>query len=111
MPKRISGSASVHCSSAWHMMAAFMVRCRRSTRPLAEGWWGVILQGWMPHIFARLWRRCDLNWRPWSVGMVFGQSKRTIQPASRARDTVSAVMSGMGKASGQLVKRSIAVTQ
>ena len=38
-----------------------------------------------------------------------GYPKRAIQPESRARDT--AVMSGMGKASGQRVKRSTAVRQ
>ena len=40
MSRRTSGRASVHCSSAWHMMAAFSVRCSHSTRPLAAGWWG-----------------------------------------------------------------------
>jgi hypothetical protein len=43
--------------------------------------------------------------------MVCGQPKRDIQPVSRARATVSAVMSGMGMASGQRVKRSTAVRQ
>jgi len=41
----------------------------------------------MPHIFARLWNRCDLNWHPWSVVMVRGQQKLDIQPERRARDT------------------------
>jgi len=65
----------------------------------------------MPHIFARLWNRCDSNCRPWFVVMVCGQPKRDIQPDRRARDTVSAVMSGIGKASGQHVKQSVAVRQ
>jgi hypothetical protein len=34
---RTRGSASVHCWSAWHMMAAFSVRWKRSTSPLAGG--------------------------------------------------------------------------
>jgi hypothetical protein len=29
---RTMGNASVHSSSAWHMMSVFSVRCRRSTR-------------------------------------------------------------------------------
>jgi hypothetical protein len=32
IPRRTSGSASVHCWSSWHMMAAFNVRWKRSTR-------------------------------------------------------------------------------
>jgi hypothetical protein len=39
---------------------------------------------------------------------VCGQPKRDIQP-DKARATVSAVISGMGMASGHLVKRSTAV--
>jgi len=42
---RTSGRASVHFSSTWNMMAAFSVRCRRSTRPLAAGWWGSSCRG------------------------------------------------------------------
>ena len=111
MPRRTSGRASVHFSSAWHMMAAFSVWCRRSTRPLAAGWWGVVLQRWIPHIFAWLWKSWDSNWRPWSAVIVCGQPKWDIHPENRARDTVSAVMSGMGKASGQHVKQSTVVRQ
>jgi hypothetical protein len=37
MPRRTRGSASVQCWSAWHMMAAFRVRWKRSTSPLAAG--------------------------------------------------------------------------
>ena len=36
MPRTI-GNASVHCSSAWHMMSAFSVQCRGSTRSLEAG--------------------------------------------------------------------------
>jgi hypothetical protein len=43
--------------------------------------------------------------------MVCGQPKRDMQPVIRARATVSAVMSGMGMASGHRVKRSTAVRQ
>jgi hypothetical protein len=38
MPSRKIGSASVHRCSAWHMIAAFSVRWKRSTRPFAAGW-------------------------------------------------------------------------
>jgi hypothetical protein len=34
----IRGNASVHCWSLWHMMAAFSVRLKRSTSPLAARW-------------------------------------------------------------------------
>ena len=91
-------------------MAAFSVRCRHSMRPLAVGWWGVILQRWIPHIFARLWKT-DSNWRPWLVMIVCGQPKRDIHPERRAHAAISAVMSGIGKASGQRVKSSTAVIQ
>jgi hypothetical protein len=43
------------------------------------------------------------------VVMVCGQPKRDIQPVSRARARVSAVISGMWMTSGQRVKRSTAV--
>jgi hypothetical protein len=111
MPRRTSGRASVHFSSACHIMAAFIVRLSRSTRPLAAGCRGVVLLRWIPHIFARLWKCWDLIWRPWSVVIVFGQPKRDIHPESRARDTVSAVMSEIGRASSQHVERSTAVRQ
>jgi hypothetical protein len=42
IPRRTSGSASVQCSSGWHMMAAFGVRWKRSTSSLAAGWWAVV---------------------------------------------------------------------
>ena len=48
---------------------------------------------------------------PWSVVMVCGHPKRAIQPDSNACPTVSAVMSCIGMASGQRVKRSTAVRQ
>jgi hypothetical protein len=35
MPRTTRGSVSVQCWSAWHMMAAFRVRWKRSTSPLA----------------------------------------------------------------------------
>jgi hypothetical protein len=41
----------------------------------------------------------------------WGQPKRDMQPESRERDTVSAVMSGMGKVSDQQVKRYTAMRQ
>jgi hypothetical protein len=43
--------------------------------------------------------------------MVCGQPKKDIQPVKRARATVSAVMAGMGMASGHRVKRATAVRQ
>jgi hypothetical protein len=43
--------------------------------------------------------------------MVCGQPKRDIQPVKRAHATVSAVMSGMGMASGRRVKRSTTLRQ
>jgi hypothetical protein len=42
---------------------------------------------------------------------VCGKPKRDIQPDKKARATVSSVISGMGMASGHLVKRSTAVRQ
>jgi hypothetical protein len=42
IPRRTRGSASVHCWCAWYMMAAFSVRRKRSTSPLAVGWWAVV---------------------------------------------------------------------
>jgi len=65
---------------------------------------GVVLLRWIPHIFVRLSKGCDSNWRPWSVVIVCGNPKGAIQPGSTARDTVSAVMSWMRKASGERLK-------
>jgi hypothetical protein len=65
----------------------------------------------MPRSLSKAWKSCDSNCRPWSVVMVCGQPKRDIQPVRRACATVSAVISGMGMASGQRVKRSTAVRQ
>jgi hypothetical protein len=42
MPRGARGSASVDGWSAWHMMAAISVRCKRSTSPLDVGWWAVV---------------------------------------------------------------------
>ena len=53
----------------------------------------------------------DSNWRPLSVEMVEGVPKRATQPEMKARATVSAVISGIGMASGQRVKRSMQVSR
>jgi hypothetical protein len=42
MPRSITGSVSVHRWSVWHMMAAFSVRWKRSTSPLAAEWWEIV---------------------------------------------------------------------
>ena len=55
---------------------------------LGGGGGGVVLLRWTPHIFARLWKSCYSNWRPWSVVIVCGHPKRGIQPESSARDTI-----------------------
>ena len=49
------------------------------------------------------------NCTPQSVVMVEGTPKAEIQRATKTRATVSAVMSGIGIASGHLVYRSIQV--
>ena len=53
----------------------------------------------------------DSNWRPLSMEMVEGVPKRTIQPEMKARATVSAVIFGIGMASGQRVKPSMQVSR
>jgi hypothetical protein len=78
----------------WHRMTAFSVRCIRSTRPLAAGYWGIVLHRWVPHSFAGLCDSCDTIWRPWSVTMVYGQHKLDIKQEGRARDTISVMMAG-----------------
>jgi hypothetical protein len=42
IPRRTRGSASVQWSCAWHMITALSVRWKRSTSPLAAGWWAVV---------------------------------------------------------------------
>jgi hypothetical protein len=59
IPRRTRGSASFHCWSAWHMMAAITVRWKRSMSPLAEGWWAVVRESWIPHNLAWEWKSCD----------------------------------------------------
>jgi hypothetical protein len=95
----------------WHLIAAFSVRWKCSTSSLALGWWTVVRESWMPHSLAREWKSWYSNWRPLSVVIVCGQPKWDIQPVSRARATVSAVMPGMGTISGQRVNCSTAVRQ
>jgi hypothetical protein len=41
IPRRTRRSPTVHCLSAWHMMATFSVWWKRSTSTLAEGWLAV----------------------------------------------------------------------
>ena len=61
MPRRIIGNASVHGIFLWNIMAALRVRCSRSTKPLAAGWYGVVLMCWIPHIDVRFLKSCDSN--------------------------------------------------
>jgi hypothetical protein len=56
MPMRTRGSTSVHCWSASHMMAAFSIRWKRCTSPLASGWWAVVRESWIQHNLAREWK-------------------------------------------------------
>ena len=63
---------------------------------------GFVQQRWIPHTFARLWKSCDSNLLSWLVMMICGLPKQDIQSESRVHDTVSAVMSGRGKASGSV---------
>ena len=58
----------------------------------------------------RLSQSRDSNCRPRSVEMVDGTLNRAIQPEANVSATVSAVMSVIGNASGQRVKRSIHVS-
>jgi hypothetical protein len=53
IPRKTSGSASVQCWSAWHMMAAFSVWWKRSTSPLAAEWSAVVRESRMTHNLAR----------------------------------------------------------
>ena len=53
----------------------------------------------------------DSNWRPWSVETVDGTPDWEIHPLRKARATVCAVMSVIGIASGQRVKRSVQVSR
>ena len=55
--------------------------------------------------------KCDSNWRPRSVVIFKGTSKREIQVERRAEATVGASISAMGTASGQREKRSMHVRQ
>ena len=51
------------------------------------------------------------NWAPRSVVMVEGTPKMEIHLETKARATVSAVISGSGMASGHRVKRSMHVSR
>ena len=54
-------------------------------------------------------QRADSNWDPQSVVTVEGTPNLDIHPLTKARATVSAVMSVIGMASGQQVNRSLQV--
>lgn len=46
MSRRAMFNASAHCSSAWHMIPAYSVWCRRSTTPLKAGSWSIVRDRW-----------------------------------------------------------------
>ena len=60
----------------------------------------------IPNSVVRQRKSPDSNWRPRSVVMVEGQPKFATHRSTKARATVSAVMSLIGTASGHRVKRS-----
>lgn len=106
----MSGKASVHFSSD-EFMAAFKVRFMISTFPFACGWYGVVLICLQPSNLVNSTKMLDVNCRPKSVVILAGVPKRLIHPSMKDVATDLAVMSGMGTASGQFVKRSTIIKQ
>ena len=108
MPNSTSGSALVH-EVSWHLRAAFRRRCSLSTKPLLMGWYAVVRILCVPVSVRRFEKSCDSNWVPRSVVICVGTPNRAIHVFTNASAQVSAVMSGIGIASGHLVKRSTIV--
>ena len=63
----------------------------------------------MPSATMRSLQSPDSNWLPLSVVIVVGMPNLAIHPCKKVQATVSALMSGRGKASGQRVNLSMTV--
>ena len=91
--------------------AAFKRRWNRSTIPFDCGWYGVVKICSIPSSLQKLDQRVLVNWVPWSVVIVDGAPKHTIQAVTKALRQVSAEMLDRGIASGQWVVRSMMVSR
>ena len=105
----IKGRASTQSASFAARMAVFKVRWNLSTKPLACGWYAVVLMLCTPNRLSACCQRLLVNCRPRSVVTCAGTPKLAIQWVRKARAHVSARMSWRGTATGHLVKRSMAV--
>ena len=112
--KRVIGSLQNHWSlSPWPNATrlSFKRRCSLSTIPFDSGWYAVVMQCRIPQFFRSCVKICEENWLPRSVVMTSGTPYTEIQPWVKASTTVSAFMSGIGIATGHLVKRSTTVSK
>jgi hypothetical protein len=89
IPRRITGSATVHCRVTWHMKANFSVRWKSYRSSLAAGWWAVVRDSWVPHSLAREWKSSDptdvLDRWWWSAYKQSEISSRSIGRVPRCR--------------------------
>lgn len=112
IPSRIQGSSSAQFGPMSRARSAdFMCRWKRSTSPLACGWYAVVCLWVTPRSLAIIAQSFEVNWLPRSEDITFGSPKRDIQWYSRVRAQVSVDVSLMGMASGQRVKRSTMVNR
>lgn len=105
-PSNTSGSASTQTvgrCSRWHLSAALMVRCCRSMRPLACGWYAVVVELRNPRYLPSERKSSLSNCLPWSVVILVGIPNRANQVAISALATESAVWSVSEIASTQRV--------
>ena len=111
MPRRIKSSFSHQCDgSVRTLSAAFSCRWNRSTRPLELGGYDIVRTRFESNSRISSFHRHESNRRPLSVEMVEGTPKRDIQLLTKARATVSAVISVIGMALGHHVNRSMQVS-
>lgn len=107
-PRSTTGRISHQSDVWWQIIDALRVRWNLSMIPLDCGWYGVVLR-WVIVVNSR--NRADSNCLPRSVVILIGTPNREIQPETKWRATVLAVMSDIGMASGQRVNLSIPVRQ
>ena len=106
IPRRTTGRVSIQCEGdEWALRADLSCRWKRSIIPFAIGWYRQWCGGACSRGAGEVWTTAVTQ-----IGD-HGTPKRAIQPEVNVRATVSAVMSGIGKASGQRVKRSMHVSK
>jgi len=101
------GNACYQFLDSWQRIAAFNERCQCSMIPLVAGWYAVVLVRSQLRRLSRTLNSWDWNCVSWSVVMVLGAPKRSIQMLTTTSATFSAKTSCTDVVSGHLVNQSL----